>query len=292
MHQTGPMYRPPSEADTALLQVTVGCSHNDCAFCTMYRATQFAAAPENEISEDLMEISRETPDASRIYLLNGDPFILSYDKLMHISELIHKYLPKIEVITCYCSIRDIMGKSEEQLSQLHKAGFDQLYVGLETAYEPAQKYITKGHTLAQAGECLDRLINAGIGYHATLMLGIAGRGEGVNNAKATALFLNQHKPISVSLTTTAVSACSPLGKMLENGDFTEATERENIDEMFTLLDELEMDENCRFVTTHPLNSISVSGTFAEKERLLSEIKAFAAEYTDEELDSVLGRRSI
>ena len=72
MHQTGPMYRPPSEADTALLQVTVGCSHNDCAFCTMYRATQFAAAPENEIIEDLMEISRETPDASRIYLLNGD----------------------------------------------------------------------------------------------------------------------------------------------------------------------------------------------------------------------------
>ena len=150
----------------------------------------------------------------------------------------------------------------------------------------------KEDSMHQTGQCLDRLISAGIGYHAMLMLGIAGRGEGVNNAKATALFLNQHKPISVSLTTTAVSACSPLGKMLENGDFIEATERENIDEMFTLLDEFEMDENCRFVTTHPLNSISVSGTFAEKERLLSEIKAFAAEYTDEELDSVLGRRSI
>ncbi len=292
MHQTGQMYRPPSEADTPMLQVTAGCSHNGCAFCTMYRGTAFAVSPEHEIIEDLREIAAVSPDADRIYLLNGDPFILSAEKLLRIAQLIHEHLPKVNTITCYCSIRDIMGKSEDELIALRKAGYNELYVGLETAYEPAQKYITKGHTLTEAADCLDRIIAAGIDYYAMLMCGIAGKGEGVNNAKATAAFLNAHKPKAVSYTTTAASKGAPLYDMLQSGEFIESTELENVTEMLTLLENLQMDDDCRFSTTHPLNSVSVSGFFRDKNKLIEDFKAGMAEYSDDELNTVLRRSSI
>ncbi|MBQ7895087.1 MAG: radical SAM protein, partial [Oscillospiraceae bacterium] len=150
MHFDGPTFRPPTENFTPLLQVTVGCSYNKCAFCSMYRCTQFHMSPEEEIIEDLKELAAKNNKVNRIFLLNGDPFVLSADKLLHISALIHRYLPRMCTITCYCSFVDLRNKSLEDLVALRKAGYNDLYIGIETGYEPALKLINKGYTISEA----------------------------------------------------------------------------------------------------------------------------------------------
>ena len=107
MHQTGQIYRPPSEASVQRLEVTIGCSHNKCSFCTMYRKTPFRVAPLEDVEMDLKELHDRGEKITRIYLTNGDPFVLGTDRLVKIAELVHQYLPEVEVLTCYASIQKI-----------------------------------------------------------------------------------------------------------------------------------------------------------------------------------------
>ena len=112
------MYRPPFEARSFLLQVTEGCPHNRCSFCTMYRDVSFAVERVEQIEADLKEASEYASDVIRVFLENGDPFVLSADKLIHIAEMIHRYLPKTETIAMYTSINNIRGKTDEELKIL------------------------------------------------------------------------------------------------------------------------------------------------------------------------------
>ena len=111
MHYTGNIYRPPFEARSLLLQVTTGCSHNRCSFCTMYRDTPFHMEPMEQIEQDLEEASLFYPNTRRVFLENGDPFVLPADRLAEIARLIHEKLPEVETIAMYASIKNIRGKS-------------------------------------------------------------------------------------------------------------------------------------------------------------------------------------
>lgn len=113
MHFTDQVYRHPMEAGTQLLEVTAGCSHNKCTFCTMYRESSFRISPMEHIEEDLMEIKSNGRKINRLFLVNGDPFVLSTEKLVKIAEKIHYYLPEVETITCYTSILNLKNKSLE-----------------------------------------------------------------------------------------------------------------------------------------------------------------------------------
>lgn len=292
MHYDGPIYRPPPEKDTPLLQVTVGCSYNKCAFCTMYRNTQFHMSPESEIIEDLLELSPYRDGIRRIFLLNGDPFVLSAEKLLRISKLVHQYLPKVETLTCYCSIGDLRNKTFEELVMLRKAGYNQLYIGLETGYEPALKFITKGYTIAEAERILGDLLRAGFDYHALLMNGIAGRGNSEVSVAATAKLLNTYKPKMVALLSTAVSAGTPLEEMRDRGEYVELTEREQIQEELMLLRALDLEADCYFFGSHPFNLIPVNGYFSQKQELMDCIEEELMEYEPDFLDSVWQRGSI
>ena len=117
MNYTGPVYRPPYEANTLLLEVTVGCAHNKCTFCTMYRDVQFSVAKRNQIEQDLQEAQKLYPKVKRVFLVNGDAFVLSARRLKEIANKIYEYLPSIEVITMYASINNIMHKSDEELAE-------------------------------------------------------------------------------------------------------------------------------------------------------------------------------
>ena len=150
MHFTGQIYRPPTEAETPMLEVTSGCSHNKCAFCDMYRNSPFCVAPLWQVEQDLQELAQSGQVQDRIYLTGGDPFILSADKLRALAKLIRQYLPQVQTLTCYCSIRDLMGKTDAELCALRAAGYNHLFVGLETGYPPAVEMINKGHTLEEA----------------------------------------------------------------------------------------------------------------------------------------------
>lgn len=292
MHFTGQVYRPPTEADTAMLEVTVGCSHNRCAFCDMYRKTPFCVAPLWQVEQDLKELAQSGKTIERLYLVGGDPFILSADKLLALAGLIRQYLPKVQTLTGYCSIRDLMGKTDEELKALRDAGFNDLYIGLETGYPPAVEMIRKGHTLEEARATLGRVLGAGFDYAALLMGGIAGRGKGRENAEATAALLNAYKPMQVSWISTSVNPGTELEALRASGAYVSPTERELLEEELLLIRLLDMHDDCFFFGTHPLNAVAVDGTFKEKARIMAEIQTELDELDDEFLNSVLRRGSV
>ena len=216
MHYTGEVYRPPLEAYTPLLEVTYGCSHNACAFCTMYHNTRFGISPLRHIESDIIEISKTYPrPIERIYLLNGDPFVLPTKRLLEISNLIHKYLPEVKTITSYASFYNLKNKSVEDMKLLKKAGYNELWFGVETGDPEVLSWLNKGADLGDYYEGLDKMKDAGMDYFAIVMQGIKGAGKSYENALTTAEFLNYYPAKGIFIMSTDVQHGSKLYKMRE-----------------------------------------------------------------------------
>ena len=270
MHYTGQVYRPPMESDTPLLEITTGCSHNRCAFCTMYNRTPFSASKLDDIKADLAELRNTLgSDVRRIYLLNGDPFALSANRLLKISDLVHAQFPNIETLTCYASINDLNNKSDYDLKELRAAGYNDLYMGLESGWGKAVKLMRKGFTIEEAWRHLDRLEKAGFRYAALLMIGAGGKGTSEINVAETAKLLNKYKPFTIAAVPTAVTPDSELAAMRDRGEYVELNEREMLEEEIMLLRALEVDDDCFFFGSHPYNTIPVSANFSERDKMIA-----------------------
>ena len=290
MHFTGPVFHPPIEQDTPHLQVTVGCSHNKCVFCTMYRINKFSVSPEEEIIEDAHEIARRMgPGVQRILLENANPFVLPPDKLLRIAEIIHEAMPSVKTITCFSSIRDIRKKTVEDLRALHAAGYDELWIGLESGYDPALAQMNKGYTAAEAEEQLRKLEEAGIKYNITFLLGIAGRGNHEINVNTTLSWVNKLHPNAISFMSLTVVPTYDLDKLVQKGEFEPATERELLEEEIMFLENLTVPGNCNVYGRHPFNTVGVSGKIAGKEALIGHIRTVLEKGNQELLDSVIPR---
>ncbi len=276
MHYTGQVYRPPLEAYTPLLEVTYGCSHNKCAFCTMYNETKFGVSPLEDVESDIIELAnsrrRKAHPMERIYLLNGDPFVLSTDKLLKISELIHKHIPEVKTITAYCSFYNLHNKSVEDLIKLKEAGYNELWFGVETGYDKVLAYINKGTDISSYYDGLDKMKAAGIEYHAIIMLGIAGKGNAKANARETAKLLNYYPPKGLYMMSTSVQEGSPLFSMRARGEFVEATNRENLEEQIYLLEDLELPDNTLFSSGHMVNLVNITARMSKKDYIIRELK--------------------
>ncbi len=291
MHYTGQVYRHPIEGSTPLLEVTAGCSHNKCSFCTMYRETKFKVSPLEHVEQDLQELKASGYPVKRIFLVNGEPFILSTEKLIKIGELINSYFPEIETITCYASMISIKRKSLEDLKKLRALKFNQLHIGLESAYDPALEQMNKGFTVAEAYENIEKLVQAGFEWDAIIMTGVAGKGNGKVHIEETAKLLNKFPPYLVSLMTTSVSEGTPLEKMRDNGEFIECTEREKIEEEIMLLELLEF-EDAYFFGGHNYNLIPINAPLSKKAEIIKAMKDYIPTIDKNILDGVLKRANI
>lgn len=267
----GITYRPLYEAKSLLLQVTRGCSHGKCSFCTMYRDVPFCVEPEEEVMFDIAKAGEYYPHTKRVFLEHGDPFCLSADRLIRISEAIHEHLPEVETIAMYASVKNIMGKTDAELEKLAALGIDDLNIGVESGLDYTLELLNKGYTAAQALYELRRLTAAGISYGANVIFGAAGAGRGLENAEATAELLNAAKPNTIFTGTIHSSPGAPLWEDMKSGRFIDATIGEYIDEEERLLQLLDQ-ENCRYYSTHPSNISLLKGKLPlDRERLLSEI---------------------
>ncbi len=291
MHFTGQVYRHPIEAKTPLLEVTAGCSHNKCSFCTMYRETPFKVSPLEHIEEDLKELKATGQPVERIFLVNGEPFILSTAKLLQIGELINAYFPEIKTITCYASIKSLKNKTLEELKALRALKFNELHIGLESAYDPAILQMNKGFTAAEAYENIEKLVKAGFDWDAIIMTGVAGKGKGKIHVEETAKLLNAFPPYLVSLMTTSVADGTPLEQMRDKGEFIECTEREKIAEEKYLLELLNLDD-AYFFGAHYYNLIPMNGYFANKDIMIEHIDKQLLCMDTELLDGVYQRDNI
>lgn len=272
MHYTGQTFRPPREAYTPLLEVTVGCSYNQCTYCAMYKDVTYRKAPEEQVLADLRELSVYADRIDRIFLENGDPFILSTEELLEIADRIYEYLPNVEIITCYASIVDLKNKTVEDLKRLRKAGYNQLYIGIETAHDPTLKKIKKGCTQADEYRELAKLEEAGIDWICMVMAGIAGQEDSFAHADETAELLNTHQPLSVSPLTTTVHPGTELARMVADGEFQTLTEGEILEEEIRLLEKLDLKPRALFFGIHSYNTAPVIGRFSEKEEMLAKLR--------------------
>ena len=265
------MFRPPFEAASLLLEVTHGCSHNACAFCTMYRGVPFQLEPMERIEECVRTAAVRRPGVKRVFLEHGDAFALSAERLIRIAELIHAYLPRVEMIAMYASIKNIASKSDDDLERLREAGIGDLNVGVESGLDEALRWMNKGYTAAQARHELLRLKRAGIPWGANVILGAAGPALRSENAIATAELLSATQPNLIFTGTLHADPGCPLYEAIKSGAFAESTFGEYFDEEETLIERLELDD-CVFFGLHPSNVVTMEGRLPQdKDRLLTEL---------------------
>ncbi|MCZ4696400.1 radical SAM protein [Ancylomarina euxinus] len=291
MNYTGPVYRPPYEANTLLLEVTVGCAHNKCTFCTMYHDVKFSIAKADRIEQDLQEAQRLYPNVKRIFLVNGDAFVLSANRLKNIAEQIHKYLPKVEIITMYASINNIMHKSDEELAELAKLGIGDLWIGVETGLGDALDYLNKGASLSDTEKQLERLNIACITFFYGFMFGAAGKNRGVENAIANAKLINKVKPLGIVPTTLNVNNGTKLEADIANGSFQMATEKEILEEQIKTIELINVPTY--YMGIHVINTVSFDTQLPKgKLEATEKIKLVLNNTTKEVLNSVPERHSI
>ena len=278
MTYEGVTYRPPYEAGSFLLQVTKGCSHGKCTFCTMYRGIPFTTESFEDVKAEIIEAGAFYPNVSRVFLENGDPFCLSAERLIRIAECIREYMPKVETIAMYASVKNIIGKTDEELRQLRALGINDLNIGVESGLDDALELLGKGYTADQADYELRRLKEAGFNYGANVIFGSAGAGRGLENAEATAALLNAAEPDTVFTGTIHASYGCPLYDDIQSGKFKDSTFGEYIDEEERLLECLGL-TNSKYYSTHPSNISGLRGRLQrDKDRLLSEIKEKREKY--------------
>lgn len=289
---TGPVFRPPWEADSLLLQVTVGCAHNKCTFCTMYRDTKFSIDPFEQIVKDIQEARTLHRHVKRVFLVNGDAFVLSARRLKPIAEKIIEYFPEVEVITMYASINNIMHKTDEELVELRKLRINELWIGVETAHEEALKYLNKGSTLDDTKTQLARLSSAGMDFFYGFMYGAAGKGKGIESAVENAKLINASKPIGIAPTTLGANEGTKLAEDVNNGTFVLADEREVYDEMKKTIELIDTDDLI-YYGAHAINTIPFNCMLPrDKTKAIAEIDSRIAGMKDEYLDSVPVRHTI
>lgn len=286
MHYTGTIWRPPYEASSVLIEVTAGCTHHKCKFCTLYNDLpfRFRMSPLKDIESDLLEVQLRSTDpiammtarlqglpgpelARRVFLTGANPFVLTYERLMAIADLIRKYIPSVESIGCFARITDVTSKSDEELASLRQTGFDGLTIGIETGDDEALRFMNKGYTAADIVKQCRRLDQAGIHYSFFYLAGISGAGRGEIGARATADVCNKLHPQRIGVNMLTIYPDSELYKEIRLGNWREAGEIEKYKEIRTLLDSLEI--SARFAALGASNAFQFQGTLPEDKTALA-----------------------
>lgn len=271
MHYSGSVYRPPSEAHSLIIQVTVGCSHNKCAFCNMYKDKKFSLTPMDQVRDDLRWAREQYSRVERFFLADGDALILPTAQLLEILGDIRALFPECSRVSTYASPKSILGKSPEDLSALHAAGLDFAYLGLETGNDPLLKKINKGVTVAQQIEAGQKLKAAGLTLSVTAINGLAGsNGDWQAHAVDTAAALNAMRPDFIALLTLRVYTGTPMADWIASGELVQPTPLELIRETKLFLEHIDC-PGAVFRSNHASNYLVLSGTLnQDRERLLHE----------------------
>lgn len=248
MHLTEPVYRNPYWPTFPLLQITAGCTHNSCKFCTMYKDVPFRMQPMTLIEEDLQELARIAPEAETVQLLSGNPLALSYDRLVPIFEKIHEYLPRMQTIYMTGRVTDLRNKTVPQLERLRDLGMNEVSLGVESGDDWTLRRINKGYTANDILEQTAKLDAAGIPYWMTYLNGVAGRAHAHDHAVNSARIFSASHPMVVGTGGLTLFPGTPLLEEAQRGEFDPQTEKELLIELRDFVANLETDSY--FITHH------------------------------------------
>lgn len=189
-----PLFRPPSEANSVIFQLTIGCSWNSCAFCEMYTSKKFRVRKEAEVLGEIERIGGLFPDTRKIFLADGNAMVLSTAKLMRILEAINKHFPKINRISTYAITKDLVSKTSDELKELRNAGLKLIYVGIESGDDEVLGLVNKGETFKSTAEGLIKAKEAGIKSSVMILTGLGGKNYSRQHAIQSAEILNKTQP--------------------------------------------------------------------------------------------------
>lgn len=272
MHFTGTVYRNPYWPTFPLLEITQGCTHNKCKFCTMYRDVPFRMSPMEWIEEDLREIAEIAPDATTIQLLSANPLALSFEKLEPILKMINEYLPKMEYIYACTRVTDIRNKTVEELKKMRELGVKEISLGVESGDDRTLDRINKGYHASDIIEQCNKLHEAGIDFWMTFLNGTAGREHSRDHAINSAIIFSQCKPMLVATGGLTLFPGTPLLEEAQRGEFSPLSEKEMLEELKLFVENLTCD--CTFITHHTVSGKNLSGAnfLQRKDKIVSALQ--------------------
>jgi radical SAM superfamily enzyme YgiQ (UPF0313 family) len=273
MRYVGSIYRPPSEAESLLLQVTIGCSHNECTYCAMYIDKTFKARPLPEVLEDVEEAGRRWPDTRRVFLMDGDAMTLPMARLVPVLEALGRAFPSLARVGSYVNAVSVLRKTDDDLARLRDLKLTIGYLGLETGDPVTAARIVKGATVEEEVEAVRRAQAAGIKMSVMVLLGIGGRARWREHAEATADALSRMDPRFVSCLCVTPVPGTPFFDEVARGDVVLPSPEETLEELRVLVDRMRL-SGAVFRSNHASNYLPLGGRLpADRERLLAAIDA-------------------
>lgn len=271
MHYEGNIIRPPSEADSIILQVTVGCSHNKCTFCGTYKGERFKIKDETVIDQDIRYAARNLSFLRRVFLADGDALIIPQPRLVWIFERIRQEMPWIQRVGLYGNAKSILRKTPNELAALRELGLGIVYLGLESGDARVLREICKGAGPDRQIEAGRRIRNAGIKLSVTALLGIAGRKRSLDHARATGEVLSAMDPNYVGVLTLMVLPNTEIGRQVREGRFELLTPLELLRELREMLAHTHLSRGL-FLSNHASNYLPIKVKMpADKDRALQMI---------------------
>ncbi|MBU2966678.1 MAG: radical SAM protein [Amphritea sp.] len=270
-----PVYRPPSEANSLILQVTNGCSWNRCTFCEMYIDPQKKFKPKNEavLLEEIRRCGQQLPGVRRVFLGDGDPMVLSFRRLKTILEAIRTHLPNVTRVSTYALPSNLKHKSVEELQQLRELGLSLIYVGAESGDDEILRCIDKGETFQTTAESLLKAKEAGIKTSVMLINGLGGTRMSNQHALSSAKLINRVQPDYLATLVLFSRRGNQRVAQGFGGDFTALNQRQLFEEMELFLSNLRLEKTI-FRSDHASNFLVLKGVLnRDLEMMLKQLRS-------------------
>jgi len=272
MKYEGMIFRPPSEAESLILQVTVGCSYHRCTFCGAYRGKSFRIKSFEEVKEDIDEAGSLDPGIQKIFLADGDALIIPQRKLVRILEYLRSGLTRMERVGIYANAKDILRKDVEELRGLKKLGLGIIYLGVESGDQEVLNRIKKNATVDELVRAGEKVKEAGILLSVTVLLGIGGVERSHTHAEETGKILSKMDPDYVGALSLMVIPETPLGREVEEGKFELPTPFDLVQELEGMIETCHL-TRCFFASNHASNYLALRIRMPEeKEEALRRIR--------------------
>lgn len=264
-----PLYRPPSEADSLIFQVTLGCSFNECSFCDMYRSKEYSERPWDEVRAEIDIMSKTLPETRRIFLADGDALNLQTDYMKNIVKYLYEKFPNLERISCYAMPMNVLKKTPEELKTLRDAGLNMFYLGIESGSDVILKKVTKGATAATIIRACKKAKDAGYILSCMIILGLGGKTHSKEHIKGTAEVINASAPHYVgALTLYLENGIKDEFKTKFGEPFIPVNDAESLDELEDLIGRIDVKSEVIFRANHGSNAYTIKGTFPQDKQMM------------------------
>jgi radical SAM superfamily enzyme YgiQ (UPF0313 family) len=265
-----PVIRPPSEAESFLLQVTLGCSADTCSFCGAYKLKPFRVKDRKEITADINFYARRRPETRRVFLMDGDALVLANNKLVPILEELESAFPRLTRISSYANGSNITRRDGHELAELFRHKLSLIYMGLESGSQGVLDRCGKSSSVEEMVGAVNKAAGAGIKSSVIVLLGLGGKKHSEEHVKGTIAALNRMQPRYLSFLTVMVIPGTPLAEEVRRGEFEELDPAELLQESYDIIKGLELDKTV-FRSNHASNYLPLEGTFPKDKTALLHI---------------------